>query len=283
VRKKVRFALLSALVMGGVTLAVWGFWIEPGRLVVRRYVLHPPDWPVRLDGLRVALLADLHVGSPRNGPDHTLEVVERTNTAKPDLILLAGDFVIHGVLGGTFVSPEEIGPLFAKFEAPLGVFAVLGNHDWWLSAPRVRRALEECGIPVLDDRGIQLEHHEASFWLVGVSDFWEGAHDIEGALATVTDDAPVLLFTHNPDLFPQIPARVTLTLAGHTHGGQVYVPLLGRPAVPSKFWQRYAMGHIVEDARHLFVTSGIGTSGLPVRVGTPPEVSILQLHTLHTR
>jgi hypothetical protein len=91
----------------------------------------------------------------------------------------------------------------------------------------------------------------------------------------VSDDAPVLAFTHNPDVFPHVPARVALTIAGHTHGGQVVLPLLGRPLVPSAYGQRYAIGHVEEDGRHLFVSSGLGTSIFPVRFGVPPEISIV--------
>ena len=117
------------------------------------------------------------------------------------------------------------------------------------------------------------------FWLVGISDYLEGAHDVPLALSGIPDEAPVLAFTHNPDIFPEVPSRVALTVAGHTHGGQVYLPILGRPVIPSEFGERFAIGHIVEQERHFFVTPGIGTSILPVRFRVPPEVSILILHS----
>lgn len=192
-------------------------------------------------------------------------------------MLLAGDFVIHEVVGGQFVSPEDTATALGRLRAPGGVFAVLGNHDWWLDAPRVRAALERAGIPVLDDAATQIALRDCRFWLVGVSDFWEGPHDLARAFRDVPADATVLAFTHNPDVFPEMPARVSLTVAGHTHGGQVYVPGIGRPVVPSQYGQRFAIGHVVEDGRHLFVSSGLGTSILPVRFLVPPEVSILSL------
>jgi predicted MPP superfamily phosphohydrolase len=112
--------------------------------------------------------------------------------------------------------------------------------------------------------------------LVGIRDFW-GPHDARRALAQVTNGDPVLVLTHNPDVFPEIPPRVSLTLAAHTHGGQVSLPLIGRPIVPSVFGQRYASGHVVEGGRHLFVTTGVGTSIIPVRFRVPPEISIVRL------
>jgi predicted MPP superfamily phosphohydrolase len=117
-----------------------------------------------------------------------------------------------------------------------------------------------------------------AFWLAGVGDLWTGTPDIEGTLRQVDTDYPVILFTHNPDIFPNVPARVSLTVAGHTHGGQVNLPLLGRPVVPSDFGQRYAYGHVVEGGRHLFVGGGVGTSIIPARFRVPPEIVILTLH-----
>ncbi|HEX5066941.1 MAG TPA: metallophosphoesterase [Myxococcota bacterium] len=266
-----------ALAAVGAGLALWAFAIEPAGLRNEDYVLELPGLNAVCDGIRIAVLADLHVGSPFNGPDKLERIIALTQAARPDLVLLAGDYVIHGVPGGSFVPPEEIAGALRGLSAPMGVFAVLGNHDWWYDAPRVRRALEDAGIPVLEDAARRVEFGLCSFWLVGVGDYWEGKHDIGAALAEVTDSAPVVLFTHNPDLFPDVPARVTLSIAGHTHGGQVYVPGVGRPIVPSKYGERYAIGHVVEDGRHLFVSSGLGTSILPVRFLVPPEISVIAL------
>jgi predicted MPP superfamily phosphohydrolase len=270
---------LGLLALAGlVALPVWSFWLEPASLRNEDHALELPGWPVPCDGLKIALLTDLHVGSPFNGLPNLHRVVELTQAARPDLILLLGDYVIHGIPGGTFVPPEEIAPVLGELGAPLGVYAVLGNHDWWLDAPRVTRALEAAGIPVLEDASSPVERGTCRFWLAGIGDFWESPHDVGAALRDVPDGAPVIAFTHNPDVFPNIPARVTLTIAGHTHGGQVNLPLIGRLIVPSLYGQRFASGHIVEDGRQLFVATGVGTSIVPVRFRVPPEVSMLILH-----
>ena len=262
-----------------VSLAAWGFWWEPASLSTREYALSLPGWPAAAGDLRIAVLADLHTGSPHNDLEKLQEVVDATNRAHPDLILLAGDFVTHGVVGGHVVEPEASAKVLRALHATLGVYAVLGNHDWWFDGARVRNALEDEGIPVLEDRAIPLVFNRMPFWLAGVSDFWEAAHDVRRALTGVDEASPVIVVTHNPDVFPEIPARVTLTIAGHTHGGQVAVPGLGRPVVPSQFGERYAIGHIVEQGRHLFVSTGIGTSILPVRFRVPPEISIVTLRS----
>ena len=270
-------AVFLALLIAAVTLGAWAFAWEPSSLTTRNYGIAIPHWDPELSGLRVAVLSDLHVGSPYNGIDKLEQIVAGTNKLRPDLILLPGDFVIQGIVGGKFVTPEDAAPVLARLKAPLGVWASLGNHDWWLNAVRVRTALEKYGINVLEDRAVLIKHGKTRFWLVGISDFWEGPHDVKSAMSPILDDLPVLMFTHNPDVFPTISGRFSLLIAGHTHGGQVYLPVLGRPIVPSRYGERYAIGHVVENSRHLFVSSGLGTSILPVRFRVPPEITLLEL------
>jgi predicted MPP superfamily phosphohydrolase len=267
----------------GAALSSWAFWLEPASLRNEDHALELPAWPAACSGFRIAVLADLHVGSPFNGLANLDEVVELTRKAAPDMVLLAGDYVIHGVVGGSFEPPEAIARTLGRLEAPAGVYAVLGNHDWWFDPARVQAALEAVSIPVLEDRAVPIAHGRCRFWLAGVSDYWEGRHDVAAALQEVPADAAVILFTHNPDGFPQVPARVALTIAGHTHGGQVYLPGVGRPIVPSIWGERYAIGHVEESGRHLFVSSGVGTSILPVRFLVPPEVSVLTLRSTADR
>ncbi len=273
-KKVLTFLSVSVLV-----LALWALWLEPASLHTETYDLALPSWPVACEGLKVAVLSDLHVGSPFNHLDHLQESIDLTLIANPDLILLAGDYVIHGVPGGRFVSPQESATHLARLSAPLGVYAVLGNHDWWHDGPGTMAAFQQVGIQVLEDASMPIHAGACQFWLAGISDYMEGAHDVPLALSQIPEDGTILAFTHNPDIFPEVPPQVALTVAGHTHGGQVYLPMVGRPVVPSEYGERFAIGHIVEQGRHLFVTPGIGTSILPIRFLVPPEVSVLILHS----
>jgi predicted MPP superfamily phosphohydrolase len=273
---RVRLLLVTVTIVAG-ALALWALWIEPASLRVASYPLSIPRWPAACSGLSVAVISDLHVGSPFNGIAKLERVVAETQRAQPDLVLLAGDFVIQGVRGGRFVAPEITAVKLGEIAAPLGVFAVLGNHDWWLDGPRVREAFETSRIPVLENRAVELRRGECGFWLAGIGDLWEGRPEVAATLETVPLAAPVLVFTHNPDVFLDVPDRVALTMAGHTHGGQVRVPFVGRPIVPSAHGERFAIGSVVEGGRHLFVTPGIGTSILPVRFLVRPEISLLVL------
>jgi predicted MPP superfamily phosphohydrolase len=279
-RRRITIWILAAAVCVFAVLGGWAFWLEPAslRLVEERVSLaRPLSAP-----LRVAVLTDLHIGSPFNGIDKLRDVVERTNASRPDIICILGDLLSNGPRGARserpgFIGPEQVASELAKLRAPVGVFGVLGNHDNWLDHDRVAAALENNGVRLLEDKAARLDTPAGAIWLAGVSDYWTRSHDVAAALAGITDTAPIILFTHNPDLFPEVPDRVALTLAGHTHGGQVRFPFAGTLVVPSRFGVRFTAGHIVEGGRHMFVATGIGTSILPVRFRVPPTISVLTI------
>jgi predicted MPP superfamily phosphohydrolase len=249
-------------------LAIYAFFIEPARLVVREELLALPDWSSR--PLRVALIADIHAGAPFVREEKLRELVNATNRAKPDLVFLLGDYVIQGVIGGRFIEPEVTAAILKNLRAPLGTYAVLGNHDGWLDRERVHRALLANGIHVLRNQ----QSRVGDIHVAGLADVWTDQPDF----TTITkEEEPVIVLTHHPDVFPKIPSFAALTIAGHTHGGQVNLPVIGRPVVPSAFGQRYAAGHVVEGGKHLFVTTGVGTSIIPVRFRVVPEVVVLRL------
>ncbi len=251
---------LTRLVLGlfalGFVLAADAFWIEPARLVVNRQELRVPRWPAPLSGLRVALLSDLHVGSAYWGLAHLRELVQRTNAEQPDLILLAGDYVSNEASTGRYVPMEPIAAELGQLRAPLGVVAVLGNHDWWNDGPKTRAALEKSGVRVLDDEAIRIVVHGASFCLLGLRDEYSRERTAAQELDLALPGLPLLVLVHEPDVFVELDQRALLTLAGHTHGGQVDLPLLGRRVVPSRFGARYAAGQVLENGRMLFVTTG---------------------------
>jgi hypothetical protein len=273
--------LLALLFSLCALLGLWAFWIEPQRLVMREVRLTLPHWPAEQDGLRVALLSDLHVGSPYWTLERLEELVAATNREQPDLVLLAGDYLINGVRFGTWVDPESIARVLGGLHAPLGVVSVLGNHDWWNDGGRVRRALSSAGILVLENEVHAVQHGGGRFFIVGLADSLTRKVELRATEALVPVSEPFLVLSHEPDIFPEVDARAALTLAGHTHGGQVRLPVLGRLIVPSEYGERFAAGHIEEGGRHLFVTTGVGTSILPVRFGVPPEVVVLELRSEH--
>lgn len=265
------------LALLGIALGVDAFFIEPARLVVNRQELRLPNWPAELAGVRVAFLSDLHVGSPHWGLSRLRELVQKVNAEQPELILLGGDYLINDIWFGEHVEAEPIALALAELRAPLGVFAVLGNHDWWNNGHQVRAAFEAHGITVLDDEVRRIHFKGKSFCLLGVRDETERLLSARKELDLALPGMPLLVLMHEPDLFADFDERATLTLAGHTHGGQVDLPLLGRRVVPSRFGSRYAAGQIVEGGRHLFVTSGVGTSIIPIRFRVPPEIALLTL------
>jgi uncharacterized protein len=260
--------------MGLAAAAYRALWWEPRHVRLTSHVLALPRWPPGLDGLRVAVIADLHTGAPHVSLSKVERVVTRVNAERPDLVALLGDYVDPRVTGATPVPIAAVASALGRLEAPLGVVAVLGNHDWVEGGREMESALREAGVTVLENEAVSLAR---GLWVAGVADAAKRKPDLEAALAPVPADAPVLLLSHNPDVFPEVPERVSLTLSGHTHGAQVDLPLVRDPVTPSRYGAHYRGGVFEERGRVLFVSRGVGTSGLPVRFRAPPEVAILEL------
>ena len=271
-RPAARAGAVAAAAAAG--LAAWSLWVEPRRIVVRRRRLSLPHWPETLAGLRVAVVSDLHSGAPHVDESMLERVIGAVNAAEPEAVLLLGDYVDDDAAFGGCVEPEVVARWLGALRAPLGAYAVLGNHDWAEGGRRVARALRAQGIVVLENDAAPVAQ---ALWAVGLGAAGSRPVDVGGAFAPVPDGAAVIVLTHTPDLFPQLPERVALTVAGHTHGGQVNLPVLRRRAIPSRYGDRYAAGHVEEGGRHLFVSAGIGTSRFPVRFRRPPEVALLTL------
>ncbi len=290
-----RRAVLKALfgsAVGSLGLGAYALGVEPAyRLRVQAYAPQLPGWPGDLP-LTIAAIADPHVGEPYMPLRRVEEIVAATNALNPDLIVLLGDYAAGHRFVTRPVPIADFAKAAAALKAPLGTYAILGNHDWWDDPEALRRgtgpvlgrrALEAVGIPVLENDAVRIAKDGRAFWLLGLGDQLAfpgrrnpGVDDLPGTLAKITDDAPAILLAHEPDIFPQVPDRVALTLSGHTHGGQVR--LVGySPVVPSRHGNRYAYGHVVEGARHLIVSGGLGTSIMPVRFGIPPEIVTVTL------
>jgi uncharacterized protein len=260
--------------------------IEPHSLVVTPYALKPPGWPAG-HKLTITVIADLHAGGPDMPLPDVQRIVDTANALKSDLVVMLGDYrtSFHTFERYHFAIERIADPVWAaelgRLRAPLGVWAILGNHDWWYDLAGVRDALAGVRIPLLENQAVLLGREGERFWLAGIGDQlarplgrgrFRGVDDLSGTLAQVTTDDPVILLAHEPDIFPRVPERVALTFAGHTHGGQIRLPLIWPAFVPSKYGTRYAYGHVVERDRHLIVSGGLGTSIIPARLGVPPEI-----------
>lgn len=280
---------LSAL---GISTAAYGVGIEPElRPRITRYHPMPRQWPADFP-LKIAVIADIHACDPWMSLDRIESIVERTNALNADLIVLLGDYVAgHHHVTRIIPAGEWAGAL-TGLKAPLGVHAVMGNHDYWDDkvvqragcGPTVaHRALEAAGIPVYENDVVRLTRNGRPFWLAGLGDQLAyapsqrygraqlfGADDLTATLAKVSDDAPIILLAHEPYIATRVPARVALQLSGHTHGGQVR--LFGwSPALPSQHGVPLVYGHLRLQC-DVIISGGLGCSIMPVRVGVPPEI-----------
>jgi len=310
-RREFLLAPLSFVALGSLSLSAYAGVIEPLLLTrVTTYTLDPSTWKRKTwpDGLNlsIAVISDLHACDPWMSLQRIETIVATTNALNADLVVLLGDYVAgHNKITG-IVPDKAWAKVLSGLRAPLGVYAVLGNHDWWADHdvqirqegyPAAGIALQEAGIPVLENGNLRLEKDGHSFWLAGLADQlaflsrsgqnntgqkWsiKGRDDMSLALRDVPQDAPVILLAHEPDIFPRVPDRVSLTLSGHTHGGQVR--LFGMaPYAPSRLSKKYCYGLFEEDGKHLIVSGGLGCSWWPIRFGAPPEIVHINIGTPH--
>lgn len=251
----------------------WGWHNARAEPIVRRAAFALPDWPVGAPTIRVALLSDVHIGSLAMDATRLTRIVGQVNALHPDLVLIAGDFVEgHDPALATRYSDDFVAPL-AALRAPLGVVATLGNHDQDVGPKIVRRALERAGITVLENQAVA----RGPLAIAGIGDA-STAHD--RLAPTLAAMAPLrgarVVLSHSPDVAANLPAELTLVLAGHTHCGQVVLPLLPTPPF-SNYGNRYRCGIIREGTRRVVVTGGLGTSQLPVRYHAPADLWLLTL------
>jgi uncharacterized protein len=286
----------GALAAGVGGLGAYASAYEAGaRLDLTSYDVSSPVWPADIT-LKIAIIADVHACEPWMPVERIASIVDLANSQKPDLTVLLGDFAGRQHFVTRYVAPGAWAEQLARLEAPLGTYAILGNHDWWSAAlptdppddaRSIRKTLADAGIPLLENSVVALSQKGRPFWLVGLGDqlahrfgsrMARGNDDLHGALRQIKDDAPAILLAHEPFIFPKVPDRVALTLCGHTHGGQVRLPIIGAPFAPSMHGVKpYIYGLYAEGQRKLIVSGGLGTSHLPVRLMCPPEVVCVTL------
>ena len=292
----------NGLIAGVVVLAAllciaYGYFIEPNRLVVTTKEIRIKDWDQAFDGLRIAMISDVHGGSNGASAEQLRRVVETTNAQNPDVIVLLGDFVSQtGTRRPMRERPlrmqvREVADNLAGLKARHGVFAVLGNHDWFYGDDEIATELTRVGYRVLRNEIAVLQQNGRPLRLLGLKDHLQLDSWVrfDGMVRSVVSANPkegqLIVLEHSPDIFDVINywkhlrPDMKLMLAGHTHGGQVWLPVIGAPIVPSPAGQKYARGHVVEEDVHMFVTSGVGTSVLPFRFMVPPEVAIITVRS----
>ncbi|PSJ42889.1 metallophosphoesterase [Allosphingosinicella deserti] len=262
----------AATLLVGVVLASWGYWSAVSKPTVRRANVLLPG--LRGAPLKLLLVSDIHVAGPDMPPERLARIVAQINGLKPDLVLIAGDLVGDKPVGThTYTADEIVAPL-AGLNARLGVLAVLGNHDHWRSATTMRSALVRAGVRVLDNSAVRA----GPLAVGGVDDAFTDHDDLPATLRRMRaiGGIPILL-SHSPDPFADVPAWVRLTAAGHTHCGQISLPVIGPLSTMSRYGNRYACGLMAEHGKTLVVGAGVGTSVLPLRIGAPPDMWLIQV------
>jgi predicted MPP superfamily phosphohydrolase len=258
----------GAAALGG---ACYGFF-EAGSVVVDRRAIPLPRLPGSFRGTTVAFLTDIHHGAYTD-LQYITSIVRTTNLLRPDLVVLGGDYSLRDA--------KYIGPCLealADLRAPMGVYGVLGNHDYWHGIRQTKDGFRSAKVTELTNTGVWFERKGDRLRLAGVDDLWEGRPDVGAALGDATPADACVLVSHNPDLAEAIidPA-VGLVLSGHTHGGQVVFPGFGAPWAPSKYGRKYLRGLVEAPRTKVFVSRGLGLAAVPVRFNCRPEINLITL------
>ncbi|MXO60679.1 phosphohydrolase [Altererythrobacter salegens] len=270
-RRQIALLALLACVVPVVAKAWHDTMADPvvNRTSVALRGLDPADAP-----LTIALLSDIHVAGPDMPPERLERIVAKVNALKPDLVLIAGDLVSEKRTATHIYTPQEVVAPLGALRAPLGVFVVPGNHDHWFDLPALSRELQRRRIRLLANEAVQT----GPLVVGGLDDAYTGAADLPMTLAAMDRlEGARIVFGHSPDTFPQVPSSVPLMFAGHTHCGQIAYPWGGAPAQLSNYGDRYGCGRIDEDGKTLVVGAGLGTSLIPVRLFTHPEIWLIEL------
>lgn len=266
-KKKVKFRkrrLFAAFLIA----IMWCCTIEPNIVTVKKYKVHDEE----LHGIKLVLAGDFHV-KPYQAK-RLKYTVDKINAQNPDVVLLIGDYVnMHSDLMSYPIA--KTAENLSKIRAKYGVYTVLGNHDYFKDGKTIKKELNKNGITVLENRCKKVRIDGKLVYIAGIEDLTTAFPNVERALQNA--GKPVILLSHQPDIFPEIPKdRVNLILSGHTHGGQVVIPFIGPIIVPSKYGKKYASGYFEEDGKKMIVTKGIGTSILPIRLNCMPEINVIE-------
>jgi predicted MPP superfamily phosphohydrolase len=267
-----RFLLILAALL--LLLLGWCYWTAISTPTVREARVVGAGYPADQAPVRVALLSDLHVQGPDMPPERVARIVAQVNALRPDLVLIAGDFAGDRTLSTrTYSTPETVAPL-AELRAPLGVIAVLGNHDYWRNGQEMRDALIRVHVRVLQNQAVQA----GPLVIGGLDDQRTGHNRDNQTYSSMRGLAGArVLLSHSPDPFATLPPDIGLMLAGHTHCGQIRLPFYGALTNDSAYGERYACGYIEQNGRKLIVTAGLGASILPLRLLAPPDLWIVTI------
>ena len=274
-RERLRKLLAGIFALGFATLAL-GYWNATRDPVVREASLAVTGWPAGEPPLKILLVTDIHVAGPDMPPSRLRQIIAGLNRLQPDLVLVAGDLISEKRVATHIYTADEVTAPLAGFRARLGTVAALGNHDHWFDPAALATGLRRHGVRVLENEAAEI----GPLVIGGVGDEFTG-HDDPAATFAAMDRLPAkprIVMSHSPDIVPDLPSPVAAVFAGHTHCGQISLPIVGAISHMSRYGNRFACGAIVDRGQAIFVSAGLGTSILPLRIGAVPDVWLVTLH-----
>ena len=274
--KKFLLISLSIILVLTVILGLDMFVIEPNLLITKYQKIYVPNWDKNIDGFKIAIVTDIHLGTKFSDLKKLGKIANIINKKQPDLTVFLGDLDAKSIKYSGY-KKDEIAEVLKKFNSKHGSIAIMGNHDYYPPdiVPQIYKIAQ---IPLLEHQDLFIHQNNIPIRIVGFKDLWHFKSTPINVIGTKYKNTPTIVLAHNPDSFADMPNFVSLTLSGHTHGGEIVLPVIGSFVVPSEYGQRYRKGYIVENNKHLYVSGGIATTGR-ARFLNLPEIAILEIHS----
>lgn len=277
-KKKILNVYLKVLfIIPVLSLWIWAFIVEPHLMIeVDDVDVYLPKWERKLDGLKIVVAGDIHAAGYFYEDWRIEKIVDEINAQNPDLVIMLGDYV-NGAVYQSSYELAQFSKRLSNIKAPYGVYTILGNHDYLYGIEKIRKMLNKAGINIVENSNVKITTNDGEFYIAGIADAYEASYSFSEAMKGIPKGSSVIFLSHTPQVFREIPKEVAIMISGHTHGGQVRLPLLGAVLSNTHERDKLISGYYSIEGKHVYVSRGLGTSRVPIRFMCPPSITVMNV------